>query len=149
MKKTITWLAWVSMALLAALAALNWPALLVTSPINFVVAEVQLPLGLFMLGLAAVPLGLFFVAYLHQQISTLMETRRLLKEVQRAHELADKAEASRVESLRQLLTSEFRAINERLDSVGAVLPASSESPSPPAGLRWMLSSPWRSKLESH
>lgn len=149
MKKAITLLAWISMGLVAALAALNWPTLLATSPINLVVTEVHLPLGLLMLALAAVPLALFFVAYLHQQIRTLMETRHLLMEVKRAHELADKAEASRVETLRQLLTSEFLAINERLDSVGAVRPAGVAAPSPPAGLRHMLSVPWRSDVKGH
>ena len=86
MKKTITWLAWISIGLVTALVALNWPTLLATSPINLAVTEVHLPLGLVMLALAAVPLVLFFVAYLHQQISTLMETRGLLREVQRAHD---------------------------------------------------------------
>lgn len=99
-------------------------------------------------GLAAVPLILFFVAYLHQQISTLVETRRLLREVQRAHELADKAEASRVEGLHQLLTSEFRVINERLDSLGAALPASIAATETPTGLRRILSAPWRGGVKS-
>ncbi len=149
MKKIITWLAWISIGLVAALAALNWPTLLTTSPINLIVTEIQLPMGLLMLALAAVPLALFFVAYLHQQISTLMETRGLLREVQRAHDLADKAEASRVDGLRQLMTDQFRVINERLDSVGALRPAGVAAPSPPAGLRHMLSAPWRSDVKGH
>ena len=119
MKKTITGLAWLSLCLVAALAALNWPMLLVTSPINLVVTEVRLPLGLFMLALAAVPLSLFFLAYLHHRISNLVETRGLLREVQRAHELADRAEASRVDGLRQLLSDHMQVISNRLDSLGA------------------------------
>ena len=147
MKKTVTWLAWTSMVLIAALAALNWPALSATSPINLVVTDVHLPLGLLMLALAAVPLALFFVAYLHQQISTLMETRGLLREVQRAHDLADKAEASRVDGLRQLLTDQFRVINERLDSLGAAQAAIGSPPVSPNGLRRILSGPWKSDVK--
>lgn len=143
MKKTITWLAWTSMALIAALAALNWPTLLATSPINLVVTEVHLPLGLLMLALAVVPLVLFFFAYLHQQISTLIETRGLLRELQRAHDLADKAEASRVDGLRQLLTDQCRVINERLDSLGAMQAASVVSPLRATGPRQILSGPWK------
>jgi uncharacterized protein (DUF2267 family) len=104
-------------------------------------------LGLLMLALAAVPLALFFVAYLHQQISTLMETRGLLKEVQRAHDLADKAEASRVDGLRQLLTDQFRVINERLDSLGAAQAANVALPIKPTGLRQILSGPWKSGVK--
>lgn len=147
MKKTIAWLAWISTGLIAALAALNWPTLLATSPINLVVTEVHLPLGLLMLALAAVPLALFFVVYLHQQISTLMETRSLLREVQRAHDLADKAEASRVDGLRQLLTDQFRVINERLDSLGAAQAANVAPPMKPTGLRQILSGPWKSDVK--
>jgi hypothetical protein len=143
MKRTITWLAWTSIGLVAALAALNWPILVATSPINFVVTEVHLPLALLMLALVAVPLALFFVAYLHQQIGTLMETRGLLRDLQRAHDLADKAEASRVDGLRQLLADQCRAINERLDSLGAAPAASVVSPLKATGLRQILSGPWK------
>jgi len=143
MKKIITWLAWTSMGLMAVLAVLNWPALLATSPINLVVTEAHLPMGLLMLALATVPVVLFFVAYLHQQISTLMETRDLLREVRRAHDLADRAEASRVDGLRQLLTDQFRVINERLDSLGAAPAADGAAPIQPKGLRQMLPGVWK------
>lgn len=58
--------------------------------------------------LVAVALALIFVACLHQQISTLMETRGLLRVLQRAHDLADKAEASRVDGLRQILSGPWK-----------------------------------------
>lgn len=147
MKNIITWLAWISVGLVAGLAALNGPALLATSPVNLVVTEVHLPLGLLMLGLAAVPLALFFVAYLHQQISALMETRSLLRDVQRAHDLADKAEASRVDGVRQLLTDQFRVINERLDSLGAAQAGHVAPPTRPTGLRQILAGPWKSDVK--
>lgn len=128
MRKALAWLTATSIGLVAALVVLNWPALLTTSPINLVVAEVHLPLGLLMPALAAVPLALFLVAYLHQRIRTLMDTRDLLREVQRAHDLADKAEASRIEALRQSMNEQFRRINERLDRLGAAPPARATMP---------------------
>ncbi len=128
MRKALAWLTATSIGLVAALVVLNWPALLTTSPINLVVAEVHLPLGLLMPALAAVPLALFLVAYLHQRIRTLMDTRDLLREVQRAHDLADKAEASRIDALRQSMNEQFRRINEHLDRLGAAPPARATMP---------------------
>ena len=48
------------------------------------------------------------------------ETRKLLKEVQRAHDLADQAEASRIENLHRLISTEFRLLNDRLGAIVAV-----------------------------
>lgn len=143
MKKIITWMAWTSVGLVAALAALNWPALLAPTTINVGFSEVESPLGLLLLGLLGVPLALCFVASLHQQISVLMEARDLLKVVQRAHELADKAEASRVEGLRQLVTDQFRVIDERLDSLGAAPSVGRYTPARPNGLWRTLAGPRR------
>ena len=96
MKRVSNLLAWGAVAVVAALSALNWPTLMAPAPLDLVVAQVQAPLGVVMLGLAAVLVALFFVAYLRNQIGSLLETRKLLKEVQRAHDLADQAEASRI-----------------------------------------------------
>lgn len=115
-------------ALVAALAFLNWPTLTAPAPLDLVVAQVQAPLGVVMLGVAALLATLFFVAYLSNQIGSLLETRRLLKEIQRVQDLADKAEASRIENLQQMLGTEFRQINERLNALAT-------SVRPPAGER--------------
>jgi len=120
MKHASNLLAWVVVALVAGLAALNWSTLMVSAPLDLVVAQIQAPLGVVMLGLAAVLVVVFFVAYLYNQIGSLLETRRLLKEIQRVQDLADKADASRVENLHQLIATEFRLLNERLNSVAAV-----------------------------
>jgi hypothetical protein len=103
----------------AVLAALNWPTLMVSAPLNLVVTQVQVPLGAVMLGVAGVIVALFFVAYLRNQIGSLLETRRLLHEIQRVQNLADKAEASRLENLHQLISTEFRLLNERLTTAQA------------------------------
>jgi Na+-transporting methylmalonyl-CoA/oxaloacetate decarboxylase gamma subunit len=81
---------------------------------------VQAPLGVVMLGLTAVLVALFLVAYLRNQISALIETRRLLKEIQRVQDLATKADESRIENLHRLIATEFRLLNERLNSSASV-----------------------------
>jgi len=106
-------------ALVAALAFLNWSTLTAPAPLDLVVAQVEAPLGVVMLGVAAVLALLFFVAYLSNQIGSLMETRRLLKEIQRVQDLADKSEASRIETLHQFVGTEFRLLNEKLAALSA------------------------------
>ncbi len=116
MKQITSLIAWAAVALTAGLAVLNWPTLMASAPLNLVVAQVDAPLGVVLLGLAAVLVGLFFLAYLRNQISSLMETRKLLKEMQRVQSLADKAELSRIEALHQMVASEFGRLNVRLDT---------------------------------
>ncbi len=123
MKRLSNWVAIVVVVVVSALVVLNWSALMTPAPLNLVVAQIDAPLGVVMLGLAGVLGALFFVAYLQHQIGSLIETRRLLKEVQRVQDLADKAEASRIENLHQLIATEFRLLNERLNSVVAAAPA--------------------------
>lgn len=119
MKRASTWLAWIVTAVVAALAALNWQVLSALAPVNLGLVTVQLPLGLVLLGVAAVLATLFFLASVQQTIASLLETRRLLREMQRVQELADKAELSRLDSLHQAMTDEFRRVHLRLDGLKA------------------------------
>ena len=116
----------------AALAALNWSTLMVPATLDLVVTQVQLPLGATMLGLAGVLVALSFVAYLSNQIGSLLETRKLLQEIHRVQNLADKAEASRLENLHQLIATEFRLLDERLS---AALLTRAMPPAPDVALR--------------
>ncbi len=119
MKRLSNLLVWAALALAGVLVVLNWSVLMAPAELDLVFARIQAPLGVVMLGLAGALVALFFVAYLQNQIGSLLETKRLLKEVGRAHELADKAEASRIENLHQLIATEFRLLNERLDAAAA------------------------------
>ncbi|MBE2264270.1 MAG: LapA family protein [Burkholderiaceae bacterium] len=114
MQKISTYLAWVATAIIAALVVLNWNVMMANAQIDLLFLQISAPLGVVMLAAAGGLFAIFFVLYLRNQISSLMETRRLLKEVQRAHDLADKAEASRIENLHKLISTEFRLLNERL-----------------------------------
>lgn len=110
---------------IAALAALNWPALVEPSVVSLGILSVEAPLGLIMLGLTAL-LGIFFVAYvLSLQGSVLMETRRHTKEMQVQRELADRAEASRFTELRTFLEAQHQqahtAVLARMDVLEAHL----------------------------
>jgi hypothetical protein len=132
MRRLSNLLAWGFAAIVAALAALNWPALMAPAPLDLVVATVSVPLGAVMLGVSAALVALFSVAYLRTQIGSLLETRKLLQEIQRVQNLADKAEASRVESLHQLISGEFRRLHERLNAQpqAVMAAASTESAAP-------------------
>ena len=106
---------------IAALAALNWPALAAYSAVNLGVSTVQAPLGVIMLGLTVL-LGIFFIGYvLSLQTSVLLETRRHNKEMQAQRELADKAEASRFTELRAVLEAQHvqgqTAVLDRLEAL--------------------------------
>jgi uncharacterized integral membrane protein len=117
MKRASTLIALLAAGLVAILSVLNWPTLTAPAPLDLVVAQVQAPLGVVMLGLSVVLVALFLVAYLSNQIGTLMESRKLLKEIQRVQELADKAEASRLDKLQQQMSTEFRQLNERFNKL--------------------------------
>lgn len=122
MKKLTTGLAWVVLALVAALAALNWSTLMQPAPLNLLLIDIQAPLGLVMLGVTGILVALFGLAYMHGQIGQLLETRRLLKEIQRVQGLADQAEASRVAQLSEQMTREFARLHERLDQPMQTVP---------------------------
>lgn len=122
MKHLSTAVAAIVALLIVILAALNWSTLNAAAPLDLAVAQIQAPLGVVMLGLAGILVLLFFIAYLRTQITALVETRRLLKEIQRVHDLADKAEASRIENLRLMISAEFRSLNERLNGAMPAVP---------------------------
>ena len=121
MKHIGTVLFWVVAAAIVGLSALNWSTLMAAAPLNLVVAQIEAPLGAPMLGLFGVFVALFFIAYLQSQVRLLLETRRLLKDVQRVQDLADRAEASRIEGLDRRLTTEFKRLDERLNSLTSLL----------------------------
>ena len=120
MKRISNLLAWGALLIVAALCVLNWHTLMVPASLDLVLWQVQAPLGAVLLAVAGVLLVFFFLAYLNNQVSSLMESRKLLKEIHRMQGLADKAEASRIENLHQLVATEFRLLNERMGSASAV-----------------------------
>ncbi|MEO5764724.1 MAG: hypothetical protein ABIR52_05385 [Casimicrobiaceae bacterium] len=117
MQRASNWVAWGAVAVVVGLAILNWQTLMSPAPIDLWVMRIEAPLGILMLCLTAVVVALFLLATLRNQIGSLLETRKLLKEIQRVQALADQSEASRIESLHQFVAAEFRRINDRLASL--------------------------------
>lgn len=119
MERLSHWLAWTAVAAIVVFAGLNWSALTAVTSLNLLVAQVQAPMGIVLLGLTAVFVVLFFMATLYSRITALMESRGLHKKLRLAQEVADKAEASRLENLQQLMLAEFRKLSERMDKLEA------------------------------
>jgi uncharacterized integral membrane protein len=123
MERFTHWSAWAIVALILVFAALNWSVLIAVTSINLLVARVQAPTGVILLGLTAALAALFFLATLYSRIGALMEARRLQQELRAAREVADRTEASRLEALQHLVMSEFRLLNERIAKLdGLVTP---------------------------
>ena len=98
---------------IAALAALNWETFNMPTDLWLVVATVQAPLGLVMLGLTALLSAFFLALFIQLQSHSLLESRRHTKELQLQRERADQAEASRYTELRQFVELEMRAIDKQ------------------------------------
>ncbi len=118
--------------LIAGFVALNFEQILLPTPLNFGVTQVQAPLGLVLLGMLALVLVVFLAALVYSQTLHMMEVRRITRDAADQRTLADKAEASRFTELRQYLQTELQATAARereladrmslkLDEVQAVL----------------------------
>jgi len=121
MERFSHWLAWGAVALIVVFAGLNWQALNAPTSLDLLVMQVQAPLGMVLLGMTSVFVVLFVIATLYSRVSGLLESRRMHKEVRSAQELADRAEASRIEGLQHLIVTEFRMVNERISRIETAL----------------------------
>ena len=121
MERFSHWLAWGAVALIVAFAGLNWLALTAPTALDLLVMQVQAPLGMVLLGMTSVFVVLFVIATLYSRVSGLLESRRMHKEVRNAQEMADRAEASRIEGLQRLIVTEFRMVNERMARIESTL----------------------------
>jgi hypothetical protein len=117
MERISHWLAWGAVVATVLFAGLNGSALLADTRINLLVADIQAPMGLILLGLSGVFVALFFIATLYSRITGLMEIRRLHKELRDAKALADQAEGARLDGLQQTLLIEFRRLHERINQM--------------------------------
>ncbi len=118
-----TFFLFLTIGLIALLAAFNWNALITPSDVSLGVTDVQAPLGILLLALTGL-LAVFFVAYvLWMQGTVLLEARRHAKEMQAQRDLADKAEASRFTELRGVIETlhayEHKELMDRLDALEA------------------------------
>ncbi len=112
-----TLLALLLLAAAAALTVMNWPALNTMASWQLGFTEVQLPVGAVILVLAALLFAPLVLAYLRLALGSLIDTRRMVADVQRLQTLADQAEASRIDGLRDFIGREFNRLQARLDSL--------------------------------
>jgi uncharacterized integral membrane protein len=111
----------VVVALLALFTAVNWQTFITPTELNLVVARVQAPLGLVMLGFTAVLAAVLLAYALKVQVNALSDSRRQSEELRRQRELADQAEASRFTELRSFLEQEMAALRKTQQDAGQQL----------------------------
>ena len=98
----------VALLLLAVFVAANWTAFTAPTSLSLLVATIEAPLGIVMLGVSAAIAAVFLLYALYIQSSASRETSRLAREMHAQRDLADSAEASRLTQMRT-------ALEERMD----------------------------------
>jgi uncharacterized integral membrane protein len=94
--------------------AANWAAFTTPTVLSLVVATIEAPLGIVMLGITAAVAAIFLAYAFYVQASASRESNRLTQAIERQRELADRAEASRFTELNT-------SIGARLDGMAATL----------------------------
>jgi len=107
--------------LMAAFSVLNWGVFMAPTDVSLGFTTVQLPLGLFMLGLLVLVCALFLLYVVYLQATALLDTRRHTRELRSNRELADQAEASRFTELRAFLEAGQAQGSARHDEAQAAL----------------------------
>jgi uncharacterized integral membrane protein len=98
-----------------AFAAVNWSVITAPTTVSLLVADVQAPLGLIMLGMILMVTVLFLAFAVYLQTRVLLDARRHSREMQEQRELADRAESSRFTELRAFLETELRRLSEQVE----------------------------------
>ncbi len=109
--------------LIALFAVLNWDAFNAATTLSLGFGTVEAPLGVVMLAIVIAISILFLAVLFYVQTSALLETRRHARELNAQRELADRAEASRFNELREYLKAELGGISERAESAQAAIDA--------------------------
>lgn len=105
-------LALVLLVLALLFVAMNWSTLGQVQEVSLGVATVQVPLGHAMLVIVGLFALVFLMYALTVRTTSLVESRRLWRELEAARKLADQAEASRMADLRALVESGLAALEE-------------------------------------
>jgi uncharacterized integral membrane protein len=119
MQRLANWLLWIVVVFIVVLATLNWNTLNTPAPLDLLIMRIDAPLGVIMLGLTSVLIVLSFVATLRNQIGSLLEHKRLNKEIRRLQSAEDQAASKEIATLRTQMQEQFDRINQRLDAVPA------------------------------
>lgn len=102
-----------AIAAVAGFTALNWSEFTRTIPLSFGVTVAQAPFGLILLGFLGVTLLVFVAIDGSHRTANLIEAREHARALAAQRELAERAEASRIAELRQLLETHLRETRQR------------------------------------
>ncbi len=94
-------------------AALNWTVFTAPATLSLLVATVEAPLGVIMLGLLVLLTGVFMIFAGYLQTSTLLEARQQTRALEAQRKLADQAEGSRITELQNLLNSALLKLEQQ------------------------------------
>jgi DNA anti-recombination protein RmuC len=100
------------LVLLGIFTLANWSVLSAQTTLSFVAFSLEAPLGLLLLGVLLVFVALFATYILILRTTMLMDARRYARELETQHQLAEKAEASRLNELRGQLDQQFAKLLE-------------------------------------
>lgn len=101
-------------ALIALFLLINWRPLATPLSLSFLIAKIEIPVGLAILGLLGLAAIAFAVSVGLWQRSVLAEYRHQAKELETQRVLAASAEGSRFTELSNLLRSELAGMDQRL-----------------------------------
>lgn len=93
---------------------LNWQGIMAPVPVNLLFEQMEAPLGLILLVVLGALWCVGIVWALMQQAATLVEIRKAYKEANINKNLADHAEKSRIEQVRQSMEGEIKNFEESL-----------------------------------
>ena len=115
------------MVLIALFSILNWSVLMAPTDLSLGFASARAPLGLIMLALIVALAAVFLIYIVVLQAGMMSESRRVAKELKAQRELADKAEASRFDELRQLHSADQQALLSRVNQLDRELRSAIEA----------------------
>ncbi len=102
-----------TIVVIAGFAAQNWTEFQRAVPLNFGIVVTAAPLGVILLGALLVSLLVFLISSTAQESRHLMENRRYSRNLEVQRDLAEKAEASRFNELRQHIDAHLRENRQR------------------------------------
>jgi mannitol-specific phosphotransferase system IIBC component len=100
------------LVLLGIFTLANWGVLSAQTTLSFVAFSLEAPLGFLLLGVLLGFVALFTSYVLILRTTMLMDARRYARELEAQHQLAEKAEASRLNELRGQLDQQFAKLLE-------------------------------------
>lgn len=96
-------------------AGLNWSSFSEPTTLSLLVTTIVAPIGLMMLGVVVFLTLFYAVVMAHFHTTLMLETGRAAKELEKVRALADRAEESRFQELREYLEAELMEIRRLQD----------------------------------